>query len=212
MNTLDEITARINELEDKYQEWTAPINAAIQANFRKTSNGEYSMLDYDRDVQRIRKAQLEKYDPYKEMYVFFGELCDFYLTAESGVQLVLRDRTAEKPGILHGLLGYVYRCADAVNAGAGQGALLLGLAAAAIENCARDARDSMLALAELYLAAEDQGLDPGKAFQNAARFADNHKPAGGSLSMSEMLPAFHGYGVVNERRKIRARRKNLNQE
>jgi hypothetical protein len=212
LDTLTGLLNRINELEDKYQKWAAPINAAIQASFKKTNAADYSMLDYDQDVHSIRRAQLEKYDPYKEMYVLFGELCAFYLQAEAGTQGVLRAAAAEKPGILHGLLGFVYQCADAILAGGGGGVLKLGLAAAAIENSARDARDSMLALAELYLAAEEQDLEPEKAFRETAQFASGEKPAGGSASMAGMLSDFPTYAVLRERRKIWARRKMLSED
>lgn len=189
---LPEFFKKIDLLEVKYQEWAKPISHAI----RKYGFGK----NHDK-VKAVRAAQLTKYDPYEEVYRLFDELCAFYLAADDASRDAVINFVCGKPGILHGLLGYIRRCAGALQSPADGITLRMGLAAASIENCSADARDTMLALASLYLAAEDAGLNPRYEFRATAKLSSAKASVGSSTSMREMLSNFSGYGVVSEMRK-----------
>lgn len=76
-----------------------------------------------------------------------------------------------------------------------------GLVAMSIENCAVDFRDTLMALAELWVRAEQAGIDPQPFFSTAAEFSTNEKTPGGCESVATMLRDFGGYAVVKERRR-----------
>jgi hypothetical protein len=159
------------------------------------------MADFDRDVKRVRDTQLAKCDPYQDMYDFFDELCPAYLDAASPQRAEIRAVVSDKAGLPSALLGYVYRSASQIQSASDGEWLRRGLAAASIENCARDFRDVVLALAELYVAAEEAGIDPKPAFKAVARLSSRDKPRGGTTPVRQMLANFHRYGALKERKR-----------
>jgi hypothetical protein len=192
---------RLNELEERYQEWVGPINQVIRECSYKVNRDGYTMADFDRDVKRVKDAQLATYDPYQEMYDFFDELCPAYLDAASPQRAEIRAAVSDKAGLLSALLGYVYRSASRIQPPSDGEWLRRGLAAASIENCAKDFRDVLLALAELYVAAEEAGIDPKPAFKAVARLSSGDKPSGGTTPVGQMLANFHRYGALKERKR-----------
>ena len=191
---------RLGQLEARYQTWVDPIDQAMQTLTYRVNRNGYSYADYQRDIQHIRQEQLAKYDPYQEMNAFFDELCSAYLTASSDKRAAIRKAASDRAGIPSGLLGYVYRSATRLRASDGAEWLRRGLVAASIENCCRDWRDALLALAELYVAAEEAGIDPRSEFRAASRLSGAEAVPGGNRSMQQILLQFHRYAVLKERR------------
>ncbi len=198
---------QLGEWEDRYQEWVEPINRAIRECSFKVNRDGYTSADYARDVSAIRDAQRAKYDPYTAIYGLLDELCPAYLGASTEQRAAARAAVDDKPGLLSALLGYAYRAAerlrssaDRLRSSADREWLRRGLAAISIENCARDYRDVLLALAELYVAAEEAGIEPRSDFKVVSRLSSGEKPRGGRTSVRRMLANFHSYGVLRERR------------
>jgi hypothetical protein len=191
---------RLKELERRYQEWVAPINRIINEKLFLVSRGGYTSADFERDVKQVREHQLDKYDPYQEMYTLFDRMCPHYLAAASRERKAIRSVVSDKDGILSALLGYAYRAATQLRTKADEEWLDKGLAAVSIENCSKDYRDVLLALAELYVAAEEMGINPKPAFKAAAALSSRETPRGGKTPVSKMLSSFHSYGALKERR------------
>src|SRR5437763_12610434 len=99
-------------------------------------------------------------------------------------------------GAVQAMLGSVIRAYCQLRATRDRAWLTLGLAGASIENSRRDYRDLLLALAELYVAAEESGLDPQPEFARIATLSDGEKPAGGPTPVSKMLARFHLSAVL----------------
>jgi hypothetical protein len=59
----------------------------------------------------------------------------------------------------------------------------------------------LLALAELYVVAEEVGIDPKPEFKAVSRLSSREKPSGGTTPVSRMLASFHRYAVLKERRR-----------
>jgi hypothetical protein len=97
------------------------------------------------------------------------------------------------------LLGYVYTSASRLQSSADGEWLRKGLAAASIENCSVDYRDVLLALAELYAAAEKVGIDPKPHFAAVAELSSSDAPQGGMTPLRKMLADLHSYAVLKER-------------
>jgi hypothetical protein len=191
----------LEQLERRYQEWVEPINQVIREKSFQVNRDGYTPGDFRRDVNQIREEQRAKYDPYQEIYAFLDQLCPAYLTATPQERAAIRSAVSEKNGVLSALLGYVYKSAKQIRSGSGEEWLRRGLAAISIENCRKDFRDVLLALAELYVAAEEAGIKPQPEFRAVARLSSREKPRGGTTPVSKMLANFSKYGALKERRR-----------
>jgi hypothetical protein len=154
------VSDRLSELEARYKAWAEPIDHAMESLSYRINRDGYTYADYKRDIGRIREAQLMLYDPYAEMNHLFDEWRPAYLRATDRERADLRAAVRERAAIPSALLGYVYRSATRLRAGAGEEALCHGLAAASLEDCCRDFRDTFLALADLYVTAEEMASNP----------------------------------------------------
>jgi len=191
---------QLDELEKQYQEWAEPINRVLRECSFKVNRDGYTPADFDRDVQAIREQQRARYDPYHAIYELLDELCSAYLEASADQRAVVRAAVSDKNGVLSALLGYVYRAAKRIRSPADREWLRRGLAAVSIEDCSKDYRDVLLALAELYVVSEEAGLRPSSDFTAVSRSSSDEKPRGGSGSVQEMLANFQRYGALRERR------------
>jgi hypothetical protein len=192
---------QLNQLEERYQEWVEPINQVIREGSFKVNRDGYTPADFERDVKAIKEKQQAKYDPYQAIYGLLDELCPAYLEASAEQRADVRAAVSEKKGVLSALLGYAYRAAGRIQSPADREWLRRGLAAISIENCSKDYRDVLLALAELYVAAEEAGIGPAPDFRAVSRLSSGEKARGGSTSVQEMLANFRSYGVLRERRR-----------
>jgi hypothetical protein len=138
--------------------------------------------------------------PSEEQGQFFNHLCQIYLTSSSEQRARIRTAVSDKRGILNHLLGHVYRSGQQIRSSSDRHWLRVGLAAASIENCSSDYRDFLLALAELYVAAEIAGINPRPDFNAEAAMSSQETPRGGMTPVSDMLARFHTYAVLKERR------------
>jgi hypothetical protein len=204
---LAELTEQLHEWEEQYQEWIEPINQVIRECSYKVNRDGYTAADFDRDVEAVREQQRAKYDPYPAIHRLLDELCPAYLEASAEQRAMVRAAVSDKNGVLSALLGYAYRAARRIQSPGDREWLRKGLAAISIENCARDWRDVLLALAELYVAAEGAGIRPRSDFTVVSKLSGAEKPKGGRESMRAILVNFHGYGALTERRRRGKRRK-----
>jgi hypothetical protein len=78
--------------------------------------------------------------------------------------------------------------------------LRTALAATAIDNCSANYRDTLMTLADLYVAAESAGIDPQPLFAEAAARATDEPTPGGCESLAAWLRCFHESSVLRERR------------
>jgi hypothetical protein len=197
---LDGTLERLEELERRYQEWSAGVNQAIRDSLAQANREGAAPGERGRRIRAIREAARARNDPCEPAFELFDSLCPAYLEATPWERSLLRRAVREKPGIVSALRGYVYRAAKRIHSPSDRHWLRRGLAAASIDDCSQDYRDLLLALAELYVAAERAGIKPRSEFKAVARLSSSEKPRGGLTPVSEMLGRFHTYGVVKERR------------
>jgi len=153
------------------------------------SDTSINLNDIRDQLEAIEKqcpsSNLVIYTPRQEHKQFFNDLCQIYLDAPYRERSLIRDAAADKKGVLNCLLGHVYESAKQVRATRNRRWLQIGLAAAAIQKGGYDYRDFLLALAELYVTAEEVGIDPKPEFE----------------ALGDGIPAnFHTYAVVRSRR------------
>ena len=135
--------------------------------------------------EQYSSSALVIYKPMQEHKQFFRDLCRIYFDASRRERRLIRDALADKKGVLNCLLGYVYESAEQVRATGNMCWLQVGLAAAALQEGGYDYRDFLLALAELYVTAEEVGIDPKPDFE----------AMGGGITAD-----FDRYAVVKSRR------------
>lgn len=123
-----------------------------------------------------------------------------YLNSSFDGRLKIRSAFKNKNGLLSALIGYAYISADKLRKTADKKWLNAGLASVSIENCRRDYRDMLLALAELYIVAEDVGKKTLEEFTKVSKLSSNEKLGSGDHSVQQIPANFKKYGVLKERR------------
>jgi hypothetical protein len=111
-------------------------------------------------------------------------LCQGYWCASRQQRTAIRSAVHGRKGVLNQLMAYVHRASERVQTTKDIAWLQIGTAAALLSG-QLDYRDFLLVLAELYVTAEEAGLDPGPVFD----------AAGGGIPSD-----FHTYAVVRSRR------------
>jgi hypothetical protein len=197
---LGSLIEQLDKLEERFQEWVEPINRAIRECSFKVNRDGYTQADFDRDVGAVKEKQLAKYDPYQEIHRTLDDLCPVYLEASDLERASIRDAVSDKGGILSALLGYAYSAARRIQSPEDREWMLRGLAAISIENCSKDWRDVLLAMAELYVVAEEAGIKPRADFTAVSKLSSDDKPTGGDKSLQKIMAGFHSYGALRERR------------
>jgi hypothetical protein len=129
------------------------------------------------------KSTLKVFEPLPEHEQFFHDLCQACLDLPGGKRFQIQDLVADKEGLQNCLLGYAYKCARELQATRDEHWLQLGVAASTLATQRMDYRDVLLNRAELYVVAEEAGIDPNPAFAEMAS-----------------LPEFGAYAVVKSRR------------
>jgi hypothetical protein len=196
----DRYVERLTELESRYQDWAAAVNQAVRESMSKATQEGAAPGERGRRILAIREEARARYDPYEAAYVLFDSLCPAYLAATPAEQSALRRAVRDKYGVVSALRGYVYRAAKRLQSPSDLEWLRRGLAAASLDDCSQDYRDFLLALAELYVAAEKAGIKPRSEFKAVARLSSSQRPKGGRTPVREILDRFHTYGVLRERR------------
>jgi hypothetical protein len=148
-----------------------------------------------RSIEEVSPAStLCFYPPSSENAAFFLELCDAYRAAPRAKRDRVRSEVARWKGVMDALLAFVYdrigQFRDAAKGNAasercdGASHLMTALAAASIRGDGPDYRDFYMALAELFSAFREAGLDPAAEFN----------------AMGGGIPAdFHTYAVARGR-------------
>jgi hypothetical protein len=114
--------------------------------------------------QQSPHSTLAIYVPGEAHAGFYHSLCRYYLAAPELQRARIRSAVSDKDGVLNCFLGYMYESARHIRETKSNDWLQLGLAAASIRGDGPDYRDFLLALTELYVAAEAAGLDAKSEF------------------------------------------------
>ena len=199
---LDDFDDALGEWEAKYNEWVKPINQFVQEAFIKINKDGYSLTDFERDYKAIEARERSRYDPQPEITEILDRLCSEYLGSTPKEREQCRSLVRNRKGVLGALIGYVYSATERLGTTKDINHLRLGLAAASIENCATDYRDDLVALADLWLAAERAGFDLSPHFRNVANLSSDERPQGGTTPVSEMMNHVQDSAVLRERRAL----------
>ena len=139
-------------------------------------------------------------DDLDRVTLFLNDNYDVYYTAAPDDCLKTRDAIGINREFEDFLLSYSQDIANRIHSIDDVVLLKRGLVALSLENCGRDDRDTWITLADLYVSAENVGIDPKPLFKEMAKISGKERPRGGSTPLSEVLMNFDSYAVVQERR------------
>jgi hypothetical protein len=187
----------------RYVQWEKPLRSYRGQKMRRVNEGGLSWEEFDRELTELEASLVAKYDPRGELHPLFGQLCDSYLGGDGATRDAMRAYVAERKTLGELLWRYANSLGCALRQAEDEALLQRALIAVAIENCASDYRDTLMTLADLYVAAEEAGLEPQSAFDAAAALAADDATPGGCESLARMLGGFHESSVLVERRGMR---------
>jgi hypothetical protein len=148
------------------------------------------MKELDPSIRRLldQVCALEKEYPYSSLLInipespkteqLFHDLCERAILDDTGQERYwMHEAIKDKKGLLSCFLGYIYTAADKLRETKDLHWLHVGLGASILQDGYPDRRDYLLAMAELYITAEEAGLDPRPAFEligykNGSDFGD----------------------------------------
>lgn len=163
---LSDLERQLEELQDRWGNGSKPI------------------------AQSIRKVRN------KEIAAFWEVLCQYYLTTTQDQREQIRQLLAANSNFYnYTSLICIRESTDQLRSSRNHYWLRIGVAAASIDNFRlTDYRDMLLALEELYVAAEEAGIDPKQHFRDIALLSSNER------KMRNMLAGFHNSAIMRTRR------------
>jgi hypothetical protein len=192
---------RLREYADQFRSWSEPIKQFRQSWQRKPITGLTDVDKYAQEMEDITKQQRAKYDLPAIVSSFLDQYYEVYLQSSlndcSRIRAISGNSIEFKEFLL---FSYVRRTVSELQVTGNEAWLWRGLVAMSLEDCSDDYRDTLTALAELFVTAEQHGHTPKHAFQQVARLSSHQKPSGGRTPVSEMMMNFENYAIVQERR------------
>jgi hypothetical protein len=136
------------------------------------------------------------------LHDLFTHLCDAHIKGDEPQRSRVRAFIAERSKRGQLLWRFANRLTARVRAPEDAGLVTTALAAIAIDNCSANYRDTQMSLADLFVAAEQAGVDPRPLFEQAAEWATDELTPGGCESLAAMLRGFHDSPTLRERRML----------
>jgi hypothetical protein len=196
---LDTLGARLHALEREYQQRTAPLDRRFAENLKRVNKpGGLAPAELEREMRSVGEQVGAGEGP---LHALLAELCPAYLKATGAERDAVRRMVQSHRSLPDRVRGYAVTLAKQLRSRDDAALLDAALAAMSLENCAIDYRDTLLALAELYVRAERAGIDPRPHFDFVAGLSSTDVPRGGRVPLARTLRDFHSYAVVAERRR-----------
>ena len=188
---LNALVVRIPRVDADYHRWIAPYERYRAESVLRLGRDGFTHLDLAREETALL-ARLRTQTAWQEIEAFLSELCREFWSATPQQLQDLCARVRPANGVRWALLDLAAQCGAGAAGRAWEERLQLGVAAVAIEGFTLDYRDSLLALADLFVGAEAAGSDPDAWFQRAAVLMGGDR--------GRMLAEFATSGVLAERR------------
>ena len=198
---LSAIADRLMLLVLRYEEWSIPQKQYIEQNLSRINVDGYTSNQFRSGLKELHERMVAEDDPFVEIREVMDEVCPAYLVASTDERERLRSIVADLNDLSMLIRGYADTLSSEILSPNDTEKLRCGLAAISIENCRTDSRDTMLSLADLFVGAEEVGIDPLPYFQELSELSSSATPTGGNTSVAEMFREFHEYAVIAERRR-----------
>jgi hypothetical protein len=190
----------LNQALARYEEWERPLRSYRAEEMRRLNKDGFTWDMFDRGLRELAARLQANFDPWVAIHPLVEQLCAAYVAGDGAERAEIRAFAAQRKSLGDVLGRFANQCAARVTCAADGPRVAQALTALAIENCPTDYRDTLMTLADLYVAAEQAGVDPRALFAAASELATDEFTPGGCESMARMLREFHGYSVLRERR------------
>ena len=190
------------ELLDRYEMSRAPLQQYFADNLVRINRAGYTWEEFERGRRELEADLKKEGDLQPELFRLFEQLCTQYVLCDSAERAAIRARVADRKNLGCLIRSYADHLATQIQHVQDTPKLRLALAAVSIENCSSDYRDTLTTLADLYVRAEEVGIEPRRLFESGSEFATDSHTAGACESLARMLRDFGTYAVVTERRRM----------
>jgi hypothetical protein len=199
---INQLCQRLAAAFRQYDAWELPLRRFRAENYRRLNRDGYSWEAYQQESAELEARLIAEHDPYVELHVLFAQLCQAYLDGDDERRTRIRTFVSERSKRGQLLWRFANRLARQVQTSGDAGFVTTALAAIAIDNCSANYRDTLMTLADLFVAAEQAGLEPRQLFEQAAAWATDEVTTGGCESLAAMLHGFHDSPTLRERRSL----------
>jgi hypothetical protein len=149
----------------------------------------------------LPEASLGSSDPTPAIHQLLDNLGARYLVVSDQLRAEIRAQVSQlKVADGYALLRHASERSERLKADHDPRWLSLGLASVSIDDCRIDARESLAALGDLWLAARQVDLDPGPTFLRVAAMSSREPSAGGFAggSTAHLIAAFERSAYLRE--------------
>lgn len=192
----------LGPLMDLYDEWELPLRQFRAQNYRRLNRGGYTWEAYESGLAQLEAQLVAIHNPRLELHALFDRLCDAFIDSGAEERTAIRTFVADRRKLGQLLWRYANRLTQCIAGLEDAPKATRALAAIAIDDCSANYRDTLMTLADLYVAVESAGIDPRASFAAAAHWATDALTAGGCESLAVTMREFHGSSVLRERRSL----------
>jgi hypothetical protein len=190
----------LNQALARYEEWERPLRKYRAVGMRRLNKDGFTWDMFDHGLRELDARLRAVSDPWVALHPLIEQLCAAYVAADQAGRAEIRAFAAQRKSLGDVLGRFANQAATRVTCAADGPRVAQALTALAIENCPTDYRDTLMTLADLYVAAEQAGVDPRPLFAAASELATDEFTPGGCESVARMLRDFHDSSVLRERR------------
>jgi hypothetical protein len=184
----------------RFETWERPLRSYRGRATPQLNRGEFNWEEFDRGLRELEASLRAAGDPRDELAPLFDALCAEYVETSPAGRAALREFAAKQQKLGDLLWRYANALTRRITTADDAARVTRALAALSIENCASDVRDTLMTLADLFVAAETAGIEPRPLFSAAAEWSTDKFTRGGCESVAAMLRDFHACSVLRERR------------
>jgi hypothetical protein len=184
----------------RYIQWERPLRRFRAENYRRLNQDGYTWEIYQEELAELEDRLADEKSPHAMLRRLFDQVCAAFIVAGADQQATIRAFVAERKALGLLLWRFANYLTHRLSVGINAPRVATALAAIAIDNCSANYRDTLMTLADLYVAAESGGIDPRPLFAAAANWATDEVTPGGCESLAAMLRDFHESSVLRERR------------
>ena len=195
-----ELEARFDAIVKHYETWSKPRSDYLATNLARVNSEGFTFEDFEEGLKALESSAMSDGNPAFELYQILDDVCPAYLHASTEERETLRRMVGDRRSLSDLVRSYADHIAEQISSVDDVERLRTGLAAISIENCRTDFRDTITSLADLFVRAEEVGIDPEPHFRDVAELSDEERPLGGDTPVANMLRGFRNYSVVTERR------------
>lgn len=191
----------------RYERWEQPLRTYRGRNTGRLNGGGLTWEEFDRGLHELDASLRAEFDPRSELHPLFERLCAEYIAGDAAERGRIREFAARQQKLGGLLWQYANHLTNSIRS-AGDTPLIAqplvtrALAAVSIENCASDVRDTLMTLADLFVAAEAASVEPALLFAAAGDWSTDERTAGGCGSLARTFREFADCSVLRERRTL----------